>query len=198
MDKKELNIQKKLKEKKYNKLLITIILVLLVLDQVTKIIFLKRAVVPIVSDGESTGNGYYIVMSIIIVIMIIRYMQNNNTFIKLGTKIVLSLAVAGAIGNVVDRIWKGYVITFINIGNSINLNLAYIYIIATWIGMAGILTKDSINFLNERKKERQIRNLINENKNEYKIKNESQSDIKKKNSKNKKGGKNDNKENKSK
>ena len=177
MDKKELNIQKKLKEKRYNKLLIVIILVLLVLDQVTKIIFLKRAVVPTISEDESTGNGYYIVMSIIIVIMIIRYMLNNNTFIKLGTKIVLSLAVAGAIGNIIDRIWKGYVITFINIGNSINLNLAYIYIIATWIGMAVILTKDTITFLNDRKKDKQIRNLVD---------------------KNKKGGKNDNKENKSK
>ena len=164
MDKKELNIQKKLKEKKYNKLLITIILVLLVLDQVTKIIFLKRAVVPIVSDGESTGNGYYIVMSIIIVIMIIRYMQNNNTFIRIGTKIVLSFAVAGAIGNVIDRIWKGHVITFINLGSFVNLNLAYVYIVVTWIGFAIILTKNSMTFLKDKKKVKENGNKKNKSK----------------------------------
>lgn len=165
MDKKELNIQKISKEKKYNKILMIIILVLLILDQITKIIFLKIGNVPVVSEEENSGNGYYIVMSIIIVIMIIRYMLNNNIFIKLGTKIVLSLAVAGAIGNVIDRIWKGYVITFISIGDSININLAYIYIIATWIGFAAILTKNSMNFLNERKNKKVKENDKKENKN---------------------------------
>lgn len=164
MDKKEINVQKNLKEKNYNKLLIAIILVLLILDQITKIIFLKKATIPIIPEDGSTGNGYYIVMSIIIVIMIIRYMQNNNTFIRIGTKIVLSFAVAGAIGNVIDRIWKGHVITFINLGSFVNLNLAYLYIVATWIGFAIILTKNSMTFLKDKKKVKENGNKKNKSK----------------------------------
>ena len=104
-------------------------------------------------------------MSIIIVIMIIRYMYNNNTFIKFNTKIILSFAVAGAIGNVIDRIWRGYVITFINLGRYVSINLAYLYIMIMWVGFAIILTKNSMTFLRDKKKKKVKENENTENKN---------------------------------
>lgn len=128
------------------------IFVMVFLDQITKYIFLKngKALAPV---GEQ-NNAYYILVSIIIVIMIIRYMSSNNTFIKSDTKIILSFATAGAIGNVIDRILRGYVICFIKLGDFFNVNLAYIYVAISWIGMAAILTKNSYIFLKNSKEKR--------------------------------------------
>lgn len=139
-----------MKNKKERKILITIIFITFILDQICKIVSLKMGLSSI--DDNVNTNGYYIVMSIIIIIMIIRYISNDNTFIKLNIKIILSLAISGAIGNLVDRICYKQVITFIKIGNYIHLNLAYIYIIIAWIGMAAILSKNTMNFFKERRK----------------------------------------------
>ena len=89
-------------------------------------------------------------MTIIIVLMIIRYISNENTFIKLDTKIILTLAISGAVGNLIDRIWNQNVIIFIDLGRSIYLNLAYIYILIAWVGLAAILTKNTMKILKEK------------------------------------------------
>ena len=148
---------KKNKNIKENKKLIVLIIVSLILDQVTKIISYKQKINLVPSELAMENNGYYIIISIIIVLMIIRYISNENTYIKKGTKIILSLAVAGAIGNVIDRIWNGYVIVFINLGKDFYINFAYIYIIIAWVGMAAILAKNSYLFLKERKNKKVIR-----------------------------------------
>ena len=100
-----------------------------------------------------------------IVLMIIRYISNDNTFIKFDTKVVLSLAIAGAIGNLIDRIWNQSVIVFIHLGNNFNINLAYIYIGVAWIGLAVILTKNFMKILKDKKKEKVIKDEYQKNKN---------------------------------
>ena len=155
---------KKNKNIKENKKLIVLIIVSLILDQVTKIISYKQKINLAPSELAMENNGYYIIMSIIIVLMIIRYISNENTYIKKGTKIILSLAVAGAIGNVIDRIWNGYVIVFINLGKDFYINFAYIYIIIAWVGMAAILAKNSYLFLKERKNKKVIKDEHKKNK----------------------------------
>lgn len=139
---------------KDRKLLIIIFIIALVLDQVTKVIgYVNGWNININSDNSN--NGYYIIMTIIIVIMIIRYISNENTFIKLDTKVILTLAISGAIGNLIDRIWNKNVIIFMDLGKSIYLNFAYIYVLIAWIGLAAILTKNTMKILKE-KKERKI------------------------------------------
>ncbi len=137
------------KNKRHGKMLIILIIATVVLDQITKIWLYKKQIATISDSGNN--NGYYIIISIIIVLMIIRYISSDNTFIKLKTKIILSFGIAGAIGNVIDRIWNKNIIVFIKIGDYINLNLAYIYILIAWVGMAVILAKDTVNFMKERK-----------------------------------------------
>ena len=137
------------KNKKHEKMLIILIIATVVLDQIIKIWLYKKQIATISNSGNN--NGYYIIISIIIVLMIIRDISSDNTFIKLKTKIILSFGIAGAIGNVIDRIWNKNIIVFIKIGDYINLNLAYIYILIAWVGMAVILTKDTVNFMKERK-----------------------------------------------
>ena len=135
---------------KDRKLLIIIFIVALVLDQVTKVIgYVHGWNININSDNSN--NGYYIIMTIIIVIMIIRYISNENTFIKLDTKVILTLAISGAIGNLIDRIWNKNVIIFMDLGKSIYLNFAYIYVLIAWIGLAAILTKNTMKILKEKK-----------------------------------------------
>ena len=137
------------KNKTYGKILTLFIIAILILDQITKIWLYKKGIATILESNNN--NGYYIIISIIIVLMIIRYISSDNLFIKLDTKIILSFGVAGAIGNVIDRIWNKNVIVFIKLGDYINLNLAYIYILIAWIGMALILAKNTVNFMKERK-----------------------------------------------
>ena len=135
---------------KDRKLLLIIFIIALVLDQVTKVIgYVNGWNININSDNSN--NGYYIIMTIIIVIMIIRYISNENTFIKLDTKVILTLAISGAIGNLIDRIWNKNVIIFIDLGKSIYLNFAYIYVLIAWIGLAAILTKNTMKILKEKK-----------------------------------------------
>lgn len=135
---------------KDRKLLIIIFIIALVLDQVTKVIgYVNGWNINI--NGDNSNNGYYIIMTIIIVIMIIRYISNENTFIKLDTKVILTLAISGAIGNLIDRIWNKNVIIFMDLGKSIYLNFAYIYVLIAWIGLAAILTKNTMKILKEKK-----------------------------------------------
>jgi len=135
---------------KDRKILIIIFIIALILDQVTKVIgYVNGWNININSDNSN--NGYYIIMTIIIVIMIIRYISNENTFIKLDTKVILTLAISGAIGNLIDRIWNKNVIIFMDLGKSIYLNFAYIYVLIAWIGLAAILTKNTMKILKEKK-----------------------------------------------
>ena len=138
-----------MKEKQNKKILLIIFLVALILDQVSKIISYANGW-NINLNTDTSNNGYYIVMTIIIVLMIIRYISNENTFIKLDTKIILTLAISGAVGNLIDRIWNQNVIIFIDLGKSINLNFAYIYILIAWVGLAAILTKNTMKILKEK------------------------------------------------
>ena len=135
--------------KKKEKLIVFIlIIILLLIDQITKIIAIKQGWM--IRKTDTNGNGQYILTSIIIVLVIIRYIFNNNSFIKIYTRIILSFGISGGIGNLIDRIWNKSVILFINF-NNIELNISYIYILIAWIGMAVILTKDTAKFLQDKK-----------------------------------------------
>lgn len=140
------------KKKSHKKILIAIIIIALILDQIIKIIAYKQGwSITTNQIDNNSNNGYYIVMSLIIILMIIRYISNDNTFIKLDTKVILSFAISGAAGNLIDRIWNKQVIVFIDMGKNLHLNLSYIYIIIAWIGMAVILTKNSMKIIKDKR-----------------------------------------------
>ena len=157
---------KKDNNKKQNKILILIIIIAIILDQITKIIAFHKGWNMIPDENiDTSNNGYYIIMTIIIILMIIRYITNDNTFIKLDTKIILSLAIAGAVGNLIDRIWNQNVIVFMHLGKDFHFNFAYIYIGIAWIGLAAILTKNVMKILKDKKNEKVIKDEYQKNKN---------------------------------
>ena len=135
-------------KKKEKYIIFILITILLLIDQVTKIIAIKQGWTIKNSDIENNGN--YILISLIAIFMIIRYIFNNNSFIKIYTRIILSFGISGGIGNLIDRIWNKGVILFINF-NNIELNISYIYILIAWIGMTVILTKDTAKFVQDKK-----------------------------------------------
>ena len=150
-----------MKEKKENRRIILIVIILLILvDQIIKIfliitnfkISLNNVLGIYFEEGIQTNDNLsYILISFIVTILLIRYIKSNNIFIKNSNKIVISFAIAGVISNAIDRIWKGYVITYINISGFIGLNLGYMYIIVAWVGMAAILTKNTVNQIKQKK-----------------------------------------------
>lgn len=153
---------KKIKKEDEKKILTIFIIILSVLDQISKIFILKankeftiiKNVISLKLE-ESTyvdsSNFTYILLTIIIIMAIIRYISNDNSFIKFNSKIILSFAISGAIGNLIDRLFHGYVINFIHITNFTSINLAYCYIFIAWIGMAVVLTKYTKDRMLEKK-----------------------------------------------
>ena len=53
-------------------------------------------------------------------------------------------------GNLIDRIWNKNVIIFMDLGKSIYLNLAYVYILIAWIGLAAFISKYTLKLLKDR------------------------------------------------
>ena len=141
-------------QKKEGKILIILIIILIVADQILKLTILYTGFKAENKDGlsievlntEKTENNFsYILIAIIAIGVLVRYINSKNSFIHTDSKIVLCFAIAGVLSNTIDRLWKGFVINYINIPNFAPLNLAYVYIIITWISMAVILTKFTKN-----------------------------------------------------
>ena len=97
------------KKEKYS--VCILIIILLLIDQITKIIAIKQGWM--IRKTDTNGNGQYILTSIIAIFIIIRYIFNNNSFIKIYTRIILSFGISGGIGNLIDRIWNKSVILYI-------------------------------------------------------------------------------------
>ena len=134
--------------KKQTIIILALVIVLTTIDQILKFIYITKQGI---EKQKTTDNISYILISIISIIILVRYIINNNQFIKMDSRIILSFAIAGATSNIIDRIWAGNVINNIKIPSFTDINLSYIYITITWIGMAVILTKYSINRIKEKK-----------------------------------------------
>lgn len=139
---------------KSKKILIILNVVLILIDQLSKMFILFFYNTQISFSFNSifnSSNIVYIITSITIISALIRYILRDNQFIKMSSRIILSFAIAGAIGNTIDRLWYANVIT-INFKNAISLNLGYIYVCIAWIGMAVILTLHTSRRMKEKRR----------------------------------------------
>lgn len=147
-------------KEKERKTLIFLIIILTAIDQILKIVLFTSNYqlgsitgwsLGILSNKKSENNISYILVAIIAIIAIGRYIKSNNSFIKMNSRVILSFTIAGAISNTIDRLWNGTTINYINMPKFSSINLAYIYFIITWIGMAIILTKYTSQRILEKK-----------------------------------------------
>ena len=138
------------------------VIALIIIDQIVKVLIInniKYKSVTIIKGilnfsycenkgvAFSFGNGrvpLFIVINIIIIGGLILYFEKNRSEFKGKlSKIFFTMVIAGGIGNLIDRIFRGFVVDFIDINQLFNFaifNVADIYIVVGIIGLA-------INFL---------------------------------------------------
>ena len=169
------------KTKKENKMLLVMILFLLVIDQVLKFFALKNNNLILINGILKIGiyqneNGnygvntnstiMYVLTNLIIIVVAFKFITSQNQFVDRKTKVFLSLVIAGGVSNCIDRIFRGYVVEFIDFTDFIKLpifNLADIYILIGWISMVAIFTVFTANEIKNRKKRKRNDNFENNN-----------------------------------
>lgn len=131
---------------KTKKMLIIITICLIIIDQFIKIIAIKSLADPIGNDflgleivhntgmafGFNDGNIKNIFLTIFVLLIVLNFVKNQIERIDNKTTIALSLVIAGGISNLIDRIFRGFVIDFIKIYKIPNFNFADICIVLGW------------------------------------------------------------------
>lgn len=166
--------------KKYS-WIILLIIALIIVDQSTKIIIQQKLEGQdiLIIEGmlkfnytKNEGIAFSveqdsitsIITDIIILAMVIRFMVIQRDKMYKITQISLSLILAGGIGNLIDRIFKGGVIDFIDISllipNFPIFNLADIFVIVGFIAFAITV---AVNLFSLRKGEIEIQNEQTDN-----------------------------------
>lgn len=140
----------KIKEIKLNKSIVisTIGIVLfIIVDQLTKFLCAKNMVIiPNVlrfSIVTNTGGAFsffsgdnvmVIILNFILIAMVARFIFMYKDRIRKLMGVALILVIAGGTSNLIDRVFKGYVMDFIDFGHKFPVfNLADITLIVGWI-----------------------------------------------------------------
>lgn len=138
---------------KQKKIIIVCIAVLLLvgIEQVVKFQIPKEGTIVLIQNFlnityvENTGAAFgiganntanFIIINLIVLGLVVRFLITQIERMNIWTKIPLALILAGGIGNLLDRIFRGYVIDFIDINAWIHFpvfNLADIYITFGWV-----------------------------------------------------------------
>lgn len=162
------------RQKKSSKLAIIVFIILLIIDQVSKIIVIGNninfTIIPNVLEIQTiknTGGAFgvgqgnivmFIITNFVVLGLIIRFIYLQKDFMDEKTLYTLIIILAGGIGNLIDRLTRGFVIDFINIFPSINFprfNFADIYITGGWITLALIFAIYSYKEVIKNKKKKE-------------------------------------------
>ena len=132
-------------------------IIIVIIDQLSKFLVIDKniSIIPNFIEFNYTQNtggafgigriNFILIISIIIIIGIIVFLIKENT--KITNYIPFVLLLSGSIGNLIDRIFKGYVIDFIdiNILDFPNFNIADISIVSGVIVLLYIILLESTN-----------------------------------------------------
>lgn len=161
--KREGFMKKKEKKKLYLILAIMIFLIIFI-DQLSKVLVIHYGEITWISDKivlkptemqnsmyDETSRGVTILTNVVIVAIIFGIIKSDNQFIKNKTKILLSFAFAGGVSNIIDRLCRGSVVEFINIGNFPAFNIADVCILIGWVSFVAIFASFSSKELTKKK-----------------------------------------------
>ena len=159
-------IKKNINNKKMNRdkmLLIIIVITIVAIDQISKIIILNQEELSIIpgilklkvtqnTDGAygigSNSTIMYILTNLVILGIIFKFITTQNEYVDTKFKIFLSFILGGGISNVLDRIFHGYVVEFIDFKQFINIpifNIADLFVIIGWVSVAAIFAWFTVN-----------------------------------------------------
>lgn len=135
-------------------LVVILIISLIVIDQITKFYAVtnlqdggKDLIQNVLSfsyvenTGGAFGFGYnntfsFIVSNIVVLGLLIKFLVSQNERIDTKTLITISIVLAGGFSNLIDRIFRGYVVDFIKIfpGSTFpSINIADMCIVLGWV-----------------------------------------------------------------
>ena len=147
--------EKKKLKKLYIKLAIMIFLIIFI-DQLSKVLVVHYEEISLLSGNivlkqsqisnsayDETSRGVNILTNLVIVGIILGIIKSDNQFVTKKTKILLSLAFAGGVSNIIDRLCRGSVVEFVNIGNFPAFNLADVCILIGWVSFVAIFASFS-------------------------------------------------------
>ena len=138
-----------MKLKKILKIVIIICLVVIIIDQASKILIknfsdkelniipnniltIKKLENKGIAFGLNKQNLGNIITSLIVIIFIFNYIISQKERLTTRIVIYLSFILAGGISNLIDRIFKGAVFDFIKIGEFPVFNIADVCIVIGW------------------------------------------------------------------
>lgn len=147
--------EKKKLKKLYIKLAIMIFLIIFI-DQLSKVLIIHYGEITLLADKivlkpveiqnnmyNETSRGVNIITNLVIVGIILGIIKSDNQFVTKKTKILLSLAFAGGVSNIIDRLCRGSVVEFIRIGNFPAINIADVCILIGWVSFVAIFASFS-------------------------------------------------------
>lgn len=161
----ENELQHKTNNKKTKKeyiLLVTIILGIIIIDQILKIIVKNKGEIQIIPNllnfslKENTSPAYgigssstimYVITNVVILSVIFKFVTTQNQYVDTKFKIFLSFIFAGGISNIIDKVFRGYVVEFIDFNQFVSFpifNVADIFTIIGWVCIAGIFAKFTV------------------------------------------------------
>ena len=148
-----------MKLKKILKIIFIISLVIVLIDQTSKIIvnkFVKEDIEVIsnvlkitklknegIAFGLNKQNLGNIVITLIILFVIFNFLISQRDKLTINNIIFLSFIISGGISNIIDRIFKGGVFDFIKIGEFPVFNIADICIVLGWLLFVISFLKDT-------------------------------------------------------
>lgn len=157
------------KIKKDYKLIVIPIIILVLIDQLLKFLILKVGNQNLIEEflnlriSQNTDGTYgigsnstltYIITNLVVIIIALKFVMSQNQFIDKKIKRFLILIISGGISNTIDRIFRGYVVEFIQIGKLPIFNLADIFILVGWVSMVAVFAAFTAKEIKERKIEK--------------------------------------------
>lgn len=153
-----------------------IVFVCLIVDQTSKLYFINgqqtKVMIPNILEFqkvENTGGAFgvgqnstamFIITNIVVLGLIIRFIWLQKERMEKKMLIALSIILAGGIGNLLDRLIRGFVVDFIRILPKTNFpvfNIADICIVIGWMALAFIFAKYSYEEIKIRKNKEVIK-----------------------------------------
>ncbi len=137
-------------------LLISIVVAIILVDQITKIWIRSSNEIDVISGvltfkiSENNKSAYgigsnskamYFATNLVILGVIFKFISTQNEFVDKKLKVFLSFILAGGISNVIDKLIQGYVTEFIDFSQIVNLpviNIADLFILIGWVAIAAI------------------------------------------------------------